>query len=137
MLLKQMKISTDQKYAEELRIFALTLNFYSGSAYNYVRKTFLKCLPHPKTLQKWYRAVDGSPGYTQDSLRAIEIKVKECRKEHKPLVCALIMDEMAIKKHIQWNGKRQVGYIDYGVHMEDEALPEAKEAIVFFASCPK
>lgn len=126
-----MKISSEKKYAQELRVFALTLHFYSSTAYNYVRKTFAKSLPHPKTLQKWYQAVDGSPGYTQESLRALKLKAKECKDTGKPLVCSLIMDEMAIKKHVEWNGKKQVGYINYGVDMDSDALPEATEAIVF------
>jgi hypothetical protein len=75
----------------------LTLNFYSSVAYNYVRRIFAKSLPHPKTLQKCYRAVDGSPGYTQKSLRAIQLKVDEMAKENKKLLVGLIMDEMAIK----------------------------------------
>jgi hypothetical protein len=79
-----------KKYPEELRIFALTLNFYSSSAYNYVRKTFAKSLPHPKTLQKWYSAVDESPGYTKESLQAIKIKVQECAEQGKSLVCSLV-----------------------------------------------
>ena len=90
---RNMKISTPTEYPEELGIFALTLNFYSSSAYDYVRKTFANCLPHTKTLQKWYKSVDGSPEYTRESLHAIEIKVKECRKEYKVLVCCLMMDE--------------------------------------------
>lgn len=48
-----------KKYPQELRVFALTLHFYSSTAYNYVRKTFAMSLPHPKILQKWYQAVDG------------------------------------------------------------------------------
>ncbi|KAJ3641435.1 hypothetical protein Zmor_027942 [Zophobas morio] len=126
-----MKVSTEKQYEEELRVFALTLNFYSTSAYNYIRKTFAKSLPHPKTLEKWYRAVDGSPGYTRETLRAVEIKVKEMRKENKLLVCGLIMDEMSIRQHVQWNGKRQTGYINYGFRMDGDGLPVAKNALVF------
>ena len=134
MLLKQLKLSSTRQFPEELRIFALTLNFYSSSAYNYVRNIFAKSLPHPKTLQKWYRAVDGSPGYTQESLRAITLKVDEMAKENKKLLVGLIMDEMAIKKHVQWNGQRQVGYVDLGIqssNIDTDSLPEAKDALVF------
>lgn len=108
-----MKVSSQRKYAEELRTFALTLNFYSNSAYKYIRKTFGNCLPHPKTLQKWYRSVDGSPGYTAESLRALEIKKKESEATGKQLICSLIMDEVNIKQGIQWKGNRQVGYINH------------------------
>ncbi|GLV43403.1 hypothetical protein CBL_21275, partial [Carabus blaptoides fortunei] len=64
LLLRQLKLTTGRKFPAELRTFALTLHFYSSSAYDYVRTTFGKCLPHPTTLRKWYSAVDGSPGYT-------------------------------------------------------------------------
>ncbi|KAJ8930624.1 hypothetical protein NQ314_016539 [Rhamnusium bicolor] len=35
-----------QKYSPELRKFAISLNFFSPKAYNYVRTTFDTCLPH-------------------------------------------------------------------------------------------
>jgi hypothetical protein len=38
-------------YPAELRAFALALQFYSARAYDYVRKTFNNCLPHPKTVR--------------------------------------------------------------------------------------
>jgi hypothetical protein len=65
-------------------------------------------------LLKWYEVVDGSPGYTKESLRAVELKVKEMEKDGKRLVCSLMMNEMSIRKHIHWNGKRQIGYVNYG-----------------------
>ncbi|KAF0744227.1 THAP domain-containing protein 1-like [Aphis craccivora] len=36
-------------------------------AYNYMRKTFGKLLPHPRTLRRWYMVVDGNPGFTRES----------------------------------------------------------------------
>lgn len=42
------------KYSPAMRKFCLTLNFYSPRSYEYVRKVFNTCLPHPKTLAKWY-----------------------------------------------------------------------------------
>lgn len=44
--------STHKKYEEEIRKFAMTLHFYSGKAYEYVRRKFYNALPHPKTLGK-------------------------------------------------------------------------------------
>jgi hypothetical protein len=97
LLLRQQKITSERKFPPELRAFALTLHFYSSSAYDYVRTTFGKCLPHPTTLRKWYGAVDGSPGYTSESLNVIKMKTDELEKEGKKLICSLIMDEMSIK----------------------------------------
>ncbi|KAF0711491.1 THAP domain-containing protein 1-like, partial [Aphis craccivora] len=93
MLLKQLNLQTGKMITPELRRFALTLNFYSASAYNYVRNTFNKCLPHPSTLREWYSSVNGEPGITFEALNAISIKVEEMKTKNKTLVCGLLMDE--------------------------------------------
>ena len=41
------------------------------------------------------------------------------------------MDEMAIRKHVEWNGKKYQGLVDYGTNIQSDALPGAKEALVF------
>lgn len=134
LLFRQLKKGKSNKYSPELRCFALTLNFYSSSAYNYVRKVFgPKVLPHPRTISKWYSVVDGTPGYSAEALRAIKIKV-ECEKQNgKKLVGALMMDEMYIHQHVHWTGSRSVGYINFGVAMDQcsEEMPKATKALVF------
>lgn len=132
MLLKQLKINSNRKYPPELRSFALTLNFYSPSAYYYVRKTFGNCLPHPATLRKWYSSVDGAPGFTAESFRAVQIKVDEMKQNNKSLICSLIIDEMSIREHVQWNGKRHQGYVNFGTGTDlHDSLPRAKDVLVF------
>ena len=42
------------KCTPQLRAFAITLQFYSKKAYDYVRKTFNLALPHPRVLRTWY-----------------------------------------------------------------------------------
>ncbi|CAH1953390.1 unnamed protein product [Acanthoscelides obtectus] len=42
LLFRQLKKGKSNRYSPELRCFALTLNFYSSLAYNYVRKIFGK-----------------------------------------------------------------------------------------------
>jgi len=51
-------------FTSEMRKFAITLQFYSNKAYNFVRKIFKNLLPHPKTISKWYKVVNGDPGFT-------------------------------------------------------------------------
>ena len=41
------------------------------------------------------------------------------------------MDELAVREHVEWNGKRCQGLIDYGTNIESDTLPEAKEELVF------
>lgn len=44
-----------------------------------------------------------------------------------------MMDEMAIKKHISWDGKKYRGYVDLGNDVDDDSLSVAKDALVFMA----
>ena len=54
-----------KEYSEELKSFSLTLQFYSGKGYNYVRERFLKSLPHENTIHRWYSTVQAATGVKQ------------------------------------------------------------------------
>ncbi|KAJ8927601.1 hypothetical protein NQ314_019909 [Rhamnusium bicolor] len=69
-----LKGPSTQKYSPALRTFALTLNFYSSKAYNYVREKFNKSLPSTRTLSEWYRSVDGTPGFTNEAAEALKCR---------------------------------------------------------------
>lgn len=95
-----------RQYSPELRAFALTLHFYSPRAYNYVRQTFSTCLPHPRTIRKWYQSIDGDPGFTKEALDAIAMKASDNQRKGIETICCLMVDEMAIRKHVEWDGKK-------------------------------
>lgn len=132
MVMKQLHQFSGRTVTPELRSFALTLHFYSPTAYNYVRKTFNECLPHPSTIRKWYSVIDSQPGITAESLNTIKLKVLEMKTKNSDLVCGLIMDEMSIRSGVNFNGQRLQGYISYGYKINDsDAMIEATEALVF------
>ena len=121
-----------RKYPPQLRSFALTLQFYSAKAYNFVRKTFNLALPHQSQVRRWYSKVPAEPGFTKPAFQALSAKVQEAEKDGKTVLCSLMLDEMAIKKHVSWDGKRFRGYVDLGNGVEDDdSSPVAKDAIVF------
>lgn len=124
------KLSRD-KYSPALRMFALTLQFYSTKAYNYVRETFECALPHPSTITKWYSSINGEPGFTGEAMNAIRAKANEAKTNNKQLLCNLVVDEMAIRKHLEWDGKKFRGYVDIGNEMDDDSNAVASEALVF------
>lgn len=120
-----------QKFSPQLRAFALTLHFYSAKAYNYVRDTFNKSLPHPRTLSRWYQSVDGSPGFTKEAFNALKFRAEESAKKGRTIFCNLVMDEMAIRKLVEWTGKKYTGFVDFGYNIGADNRQEAKEALVF------
>lgn len=116
-------------YSPELRSFALTLHFYSHRAYNYVRRCFNTCLPHPRTLSKWYQCVGGAPGFTSEAFKVVKAKV--CHPETKfQTLCSLVVDEIAIRQHLEFDGTCYYGYVDMGSSVDTDNLPVAKEAFV-------
>lgn len=125
---KQLGRPMPTSYSAELRSFALTLHFYSPHAYSYVRKAFNTCLPHPRTIEKWYCSVNGQPGFTDHALRALQARASS---RSSPLICSLMMDEVAIRQQLEWDGDKYCGYIDMGTNTDDDSLPMAKEALVF------
>ena len=123
-----------KEYSPALRSFALTLHFYSPNAYRYMRKVFDTCLPHPRTIAKWYQQVEGKPGFTNYSFSALKTKVEAAAKMGKSVICSLIMDGIAIRQQVEWDGKKCHGYIDMGTELDDDRLPIAKEALVFMVN---
>lgn len=125
------KRGSRKKYSAELRSFALTLNFFSPKAYNYARNKFRNLLPDSSTIRKWYSVVNGKPGFTNEILCALACKV---RNTEAPVLCNLVIDEVAIRQQIVYDGNRYYGYVDLGVNSNTADVdnsPQAKNALVF------
>lgn len=127
--------SSSKQYDEEVRKFALTLQYYSTRAYNYVRDKFDKNLPHVSTLRKWYMnsSASGEPGFCKQSLLKLTQLANEQKASGTELVCSLVFDEMSIRKHLQWSDcqKKFLGHINYGFRPDGAEVPIANNAIVF------
>lgn len=107
----------------------MSLHFFSVKAYEYVRKQFNTILPHQRTLSKWYANVNANPGFTDESLKSLTLKV---RNSPNPVYCALMMDEMAIRQHLQYDSSTETYYgrVDLGNGMTSDILDIAKECFV-------
>ncbi|RVE39863.1 hypothetical protein evm_015487, partial [Chilo suppressalis] len=129
----QKKINHD-KYPPELRAFAITLHFYSPKAYTYVRNKFNLALPHPRVIRSWYSTVNADPGFSQEAFRSLKLKSEIFKQNGEKLVCALILDEMSLKRGCQRGRDRIIrGHVDIGsaLPLDDPSeLPECKDALV-------
>ena len=120
-------------YPPELRSFAMTLQFYSSRAYNYVRETLKLALPHPRQIRSWYNGVNGDPGFTKAAFSAIEARATDNKAQGKETICAVMLDEMAIRRHVQYAKGRYHGYVDVGSGQFSDTTPLAKDALVMMA----
>ncbi|GFN81903.1 THAP domain-containing protein 9 [Plakobranchus ocellatus] len=68
-------------------------------------------------------------------MQSLENKVKEARKQGNEVLCSLMLDEMAIMKKIQFDGKKTFGFIDIGSGVTDDGAPAATQALVFMVVC--
>lgn len=120
-----------------MRLFCLTVHFYSPKAYDYIRSTFSLNLPSIRTIRLWYSSIDSSPGFTEGAFDVLQQKANEFKTEGKSLTVGLIFDEMAIRKHSQFDlsNKEYLGHINAGrPECYDVCSPLAKEALVFMVS---
>ncbi|XP_040070849.1 uncharacterized protein LOC120843522 [Ixodes scapularis] len=114
-------------YAEDVRKFALTVHFYSAKAYKFLRKHV--GLPHASALRKWAVVIDGNPGFTRESFNRVTQEVQKGR-----VLVSLMVDEMSIKKQVDWDGKEVIGYCDLGHGiLNNDCVAYAKHALVFLA----
>ncbi|KAG8239472.1 hypothetical protein J437_LFUL018980 [Ladona fulva] len=115
-------------YDPELCSFALTLPYYLPKAYEYVRCKFNYALPSPRTIRAWYMKLNCEPGFSKECFNAIELHAQSSlMKGLIPSVC-LSIDDMCLKEHVEFDGKRIIGYVDMGTEIENERLPTAKMA---------
>lgn len=109
-LFNKYKNSGRKSFSPELRPFALTLNFYSPKAYNFVRDESGLSLPHASTLRSWYHEIKVEEGFTEASFTALKSKSLEYKQNGKHLYCSMIFDEIHIKQQIEWDGKTCLCY---------------------------
>lgn len=128
--LEKNKKQTTYKFPKELRSFAMTLQFYSSKAYAYVRKTFNLALPSASVIRTWLNAIDCQPGFTSCAFETLKSIVYENQEKNEPTLCSLVMDEMSIRKQIDFQGQRTWGYVDLGTDIDDDTLHCANEVFV-------
>ena len=100
-----------------------------------MRETFGLGLPHVGAIKKWYNAIDGSAGFRREAFGPLGKKVSDARSSGDEVLCALMIDKMAIRKHVDWDGKKMVAYVYIGISVSDNTAPYATEALVFYVRC--
>lgn len=77
-----------------------------------IRKVFSLSLSHPITVRKWLTSIDSSPGIFEPALQVLKEKMLLAQKKNKTLLCSVIVDDMAIRKHLRWNREKYTGFVN-------------------------
>lgn len=129
MFSESLRKKKNRKYNSELRKFAVTLQFYSTRAYNYVGKVWNNLLPHTSTIRKWYSNVDGKPGFSKEAITAIKMKNSD-----KQLFLNIVLDEMSIRSQIMYKNNEFFGVVDLGTNLpKTDTTEKATSAFVLMA----
>ena len=119
---------TGRRYSDIVKEFAVTLNYYSPKAYDYVRS--ILPLPHPSLIRKWSSNLKCEPGFIQESFDFIGNDAKSCKEKRD---CYLIIDAMSTRKQVFWDAHqgKYVGFVNYGETPPENPDALASEAVVF------
>ena len=105
--------------------------FSSSTVYCFARKALNLAPPHPAQIRKWYSKVSAEPGFTEPAFDALQASVISAREKCREVLCSLMIDEMAIRTHAEWDGQKYCGFVDLGTGIDDnDSLPLAKDALV-------
>ena len=126
-------VKDSSAYTEEQRQFATTVHYYSPKAYEFCRKTLH--LPSESTLRRWLSGIDYHPGFSEQVFTSLQKKaVGTDGWQYRS--CSVMIDGMSLRKHIDWDQKRQkmVGFTDLGAGaIDSDSQEEATEVIVVMA----
>ena len=75
----------------------------------------------------------GQPGFTDEAFAAIAFRVKEPKRNKSDVICSLMVYELPIRKHLEWDGHRLLGFTDIDNGIEDDFSAFACEALTFMA----
>ncbi|KYN03298.1 THAP domain-containing protein 9, partial [Cyphomyrmex costatus] len=123
------------EYSIELKKFACTLLFYSTPAYKFIRESFNNTLPHPQTVRRWFSTVNFNPEINKSILINIRNVIESERSKDKELQFGMQVDEISLKKEIEFKHGECYGLVDIGGSNNTDKSKEASYALVFMLVC--
>lgn len=129
-------VKARNRYSPTVREFSLGLHYLSPRAYEFLRNTFKKHLPHVATLRQWYAnsGLLDEPGINRTVLSQPKDLVAGKKSKGRELIVSISLDEIHIRRHVQWcnSTKKLLGYATIG--NENERKCVAKQTLVFMVN---
>lgn len=109
---------------------ALAIAIYKKSPRTYRHLQHLIALPSKRTLQNLLQSIELEPGISQTIMDHLKKKAEQLNEKDK--LCALLFDEIALKKRLIYNSRtdKVEGYVDLG-ETQNRSSEVANHALVF------
>ena len=122
-------LPSGRRYSDEIKEFAITLDYYSPSAYEYIRS--IVPLPNESLVRKWSASFKCNPGFIDEAFTSLSTTIANSPVNKD---CCLVIDAMSIRKQTLLNAENDQysGFSDFG-----DTIPTinpgrlASEALVF------
>jgi Transposase protein len=108
------RANTQEQFNDAERQFAISLHFYSPSAFKFISKMFKHSVPNEKTIRNWIRADSTDVGFNETALKYISLQAEKMKANNQDLLIALSVDDMSVRKLLEFDGKRITGYTNFG-----------------------
>jgi len=122
------KRAKGRRYSAHMKSVALSLYYKGPRAYNFLSGIF--ALPSKSSLCLWLQRMSVPPGFSNNVLRAVQLRVSELSERNR--VCVLLMDEVAVKASLCYDMMNDVvvGHVDLGSY-GGRSKPVATSCLVF------
>lgn len=128
-------IKNRQLYPPAVRSFVISMRNISPVAYEFMRETFQKELPHSKTIISWHANSNilCEPGIIAFSLNLLKKRVSELNESIKKLIGGILFDKMSGREHLKWTNDGFIGFAAMpGLNKAEAAV--GSEYLVFMFS---
>jgi len=92
-------------------------------------------LPHSQTVRRWFSKVNFSPGVNKSVLINVKNIIESERLKNKELQFGMQVDEMSLKKQVEFKNGQCYGLVDIGGTNDTGKSEEASYALVFMLVC--
>ena len=84
---------------------------------------------HPRAVRTRYSHVNGEPGFTKRARDAISTQVRVDTAIGRHTVCSLMLDEMAIRRHVELVNGKHHGFVVIGNSQVDDSTSATKDGM--------
>jgi transposase-like protein len=93
-----------RRYSDEFKAFCISASYKSRSCYKFLSRRLM--LPRLSTVRRWISHVRFHEGFDDNLFQLLKKRVTSMAEKDK--VCSLLMDEMSLKKFVEYNRKEDL-----------------------------